>query len=113
MKPNNNNTPLPRLDLNNHNKVESPEDEPGRDAPCRRNNNNRRLRGAPSATITTGRRKVALLPSWLDYCFEYETVATRKIDNNKKRCLPADPWLTVVRIQGDAPSRRKIISTDR
>ena len=32
------------------------------------------------------------MPSWLDYCFEYETVAIRKVDNNKNLACLNQLW---------------------
>ncbi|SHM07345.1 hypothetical protein MRB56_22675 [Halomonas cupida] len=52
------------------------------------------------------------MPSWLDYCFEYETVAVRSANNDNIYRLPDLSLVTVVRIQGDAPSRRRISSMD-
>ncbi len=52
------------------------------------------------------------MPSWLDYCFEYEVVALRSVNkDNNTACLKFS-LVTVVRIQGDAPSRRRTSSTD-
>ncbi|MCH4564308.1 MULTISPECIES: hypothetical protein [Halomonas] len=52
------------------------------------------------------------MPSWLDYCFEYEVVALRSVNkDNNTACLKFS-LVTVVRIQGDAPSRKRTSSTD-
>lgn len=32
------------------------------------------------------------MPSWLDYCFEYETVATRSANNDNITACLISPW---------------------
>jgi hypothetical protein len=59
---------------NKHNNGRDP--EPNQDATrrARLNKNNALARRHPT---TTTRRRGKAMPSWLDYCFEYEVVTTR------------------------------------
>ena len=60
----------------------------GRDAPTRPLTRTRAVTAHLRPTTATSRRKANRMPSWLDYCFEYETVATRNVDkHNNPACL--------------------------
>ncbi len=86
-------------------KYEAPE-KSGRDAPAPPTTRTTGPRGAPPETTPIRRGKADSLPSWLDYCFEYEAVSTGSANkDNNTACL--NSLVTVVRIQGDVPSRRR------
>lgn len=65
---------------------------PGRDAPVTAANKNKGRRGAPPATTPTSRGEAIHLPSWLDYCFEYEAVTFGSANKDNNTACLNPPW---------------------
>ena len=98
--------------LANNNKLSRGTGDQGPDASARPTTRTTAAKGAPPATIPTSRGEADTLPSWLDYCFEYEAVTARSANKDNNIASLFFSLVTVVRIQGDLPSRRRISSWD-
>lgn len=98
--------------LANNNKLLRGTGDQGPDASARPTTRTMVAKGAPPATIPTSRGEADPLPSWLDYCFEYEAVNIRSANKDNNIASLFFSLVTAVRIQGDLPSRRRISSRD-